>query len=298
VNTDGSVFINSGRSENGAGTDTTFPIIAAEALGLTSIDNFTFLHSDTALTTNDGVQGGSTSTRSSGLSIILAVEDIKNQWTPLIAPKLGVPASNLVFGNNTIYENGNPSNSISFTDAAALLPSGGVTGNGVGSDVFGPAQVSYRVGGGKFVMVAVDTETAEVRVQQASVGIGIGRVIFRKGADSQLRGGFIQGIGEALFEEYQSDPTTGQMLNYNFHDFKLPTQADTPDSINSVWGEYVDPVGPFGAVGIGENCSMAVSAAISNALSNALGGYQFATLPITKVEIVNAIQWAKANGKL
>jgi CO/xanthine dehydrogenase Mo-binding subunit len=297
ISQNGSVFVNSGRTDNGAGSDTAIPIIAAEALGLTSLANFTYLHADTALTTNDGIQGGSTSTRTSGLSTLLAVEDLKGQWTPMIASKLGVPASSLVFGNNTIYQNGNPSVSISFTDAAAMLPAPITgTGNGIAAVPYG--NVSFRVGGGKFATVAVDTETAEVRVLNATVGIGIGRVIFRKGADSQLRGGFIQGIGEALFEEYDNDPTTGQIINYNYHDFRLPTQADSPDSITSVWGEYVDPVGPFGAVGIGENCSMAVSAAIANALSNAMGGYRFNTLPITKMDIVAGIQWMQANGKL
>ena len=312
VLSNGGVFINSGRTENGAGSDTAIPIMGAESLGLTSLDNFNpamypgagYLHADTALTTNDSIQGGSTSTRSSGISILLACEALKEQWAPVIAAALGVPANTtLIFANNTIYPEGNPSNFKTFTEAAALLTPangfelGSVTGSG--SLLFNtPANTTYRVGGGKFVMVAVDVETAEVRVISAVVGMDIGRVIFAKGAESQVQGGFTQGIGEGLFEEFWNDPTTGRNTNYNFHDFRMATQMDVPDSITPVWVEYVDPVGPFGAKGIGENCSMAVSAAIANAVSNALGNYPFSTTPITKADIVTAIQWMKDKGML
>ena len=296
VNPNGSILINSGRTENGAGSDTAIPIMAAEALGLTSLENFSYLHADTLLTPNDGVQGGSQSTRSSGLSAILAAEDLKSQWTPIIAKQLGVPAASLVFGNNRVYQNGNPNLGMTFNAAAALLTAP-LTGFGIGSSTY-PAKTAYRVGGGKFAVVQVDTETAEVQVTQATVGMDIGRVIFRKGADSQLRGGFIQGIGETLFEEFWLDPTTGRMLNADLHDYRIPTQLDAPASITSVWNEYVDPVGPYGAKGIGENCLMAVSPAIANALSNALGGYRFLKLPITKQDIAEAIQLQQKAGIL
>jgi CO/xanthine dehydrogenase Mo-binding subunit len=152
--------------------------------------------------------------------------------------------------------------------------------------------------GTKFAEVEVNTDTGAVRVVRFTSSIGIGRVIFAKGAESQVRGGLFMGIGETLYQELYLDPTTGQQLNPNFHDFRIATMMEVPDQVDALWIEQNDPVAPFGAVGIGEPVLMAVSPAIANALSNALGGYRFRNLPITRADIVAGIQWAKANGKI
>ena len=73
---------------------------------------------------------------------------------------------------------------------------------------------------------------------------------------------------------------------------------ETPDSAVGVWEEYDDPIGPYGAVGIGEPCLVGSSAAIANALSNALGGYRFNKIPIRREDVVAAIQWMQSTGKL
>jgi len=144
----------------------------------------------------------------------------------------------------------------------------------------------------------VNTDTGAVRVVHFTSCIGIGRVVFPKGAESQVRGGLFMGIGETLYQELYLDPTTGRQMNPNFHDFRIATMMESPDQVDALWVEQNDPVAPFGAVGIGEPVLMAVSPAIANALSNALGGYRFRTLPITREDVVAGIQWAKANGKI
>jgi CO/xanthine dehydrogenase Mo-binding subunit len=128
--------------------------------------------------------------------------------------------------------------------------------------------------------------------------IGLGRVVFAKGAESQVRGALFMGIGETLYQELYLDPTTGRQMNPNLHDFRIATMMETPDQVDALWIEQNDPIAPFGAVGIGEPVLMAVSPAIANALSNALGGYRFRNLPISREDIIAGIQWAKANGKL
>jgi len=83
----------------------------------------------------------------------------------------------------------------------------------------------------------------------------------------------------------------------------MSTIMQTPNRALSLWSEYNDQFGPFGAVGIGENTLMAVSPTILNALSNAFPGYRAATggftkLPQRREDIVQALQWMKLNGKL
>lgn len=304
VDPDGTVTVFSGHCDQGAGTHTTIPIMAAEALGLTSLDHVKYVSADTLDNTDSGVTGGSQGTQNGGLSMIAAAADLKNQWFPTVAAKMapGTKASDLEFGSDMIYDRGNSSNSISFQAAASLLP-GSITGNGHGTPLI-RSDLTRRGTGAKFVEMEVDTETADVRVVNYVGALDVGRVVFVKGANSQFLGGFIGlGIGEALFEETINDPGTGQnhsggYINPSYLDMKVPTIRQVPDSATPVWFEGVDPAGPFGAKGIGELCLIASSPAISNALSNALGGYRFTSLPIRKEDIVSALQWMKANGKL
>jgi hypothetical protein len=41
-----------------------------------------------------------------------------------------------------------------------------------------------------------------------------------------------------------------------------------------------------------------VASCVLNALSNACAGYRFTRMPVRKEDIVDALQWMKANGKL
>jgi xanthine dehydrogenase YagR molybdenum-binding subunit len=295
VDPDGTVTVFTGLTDHGAGGNTAFPLMAAEYLGLTSLDNVRVVQSDTSQTTDSSVTAGSQATRNCGMAFGEAVKDLKKQWFPTVAKKLGVDPNALTFGNDMIFVANDPTKGMSFKDAAALLD-GPVKGYGV---FHVPEKIAWRVGGAKFVEVEVDVETCYAHVVNLVSGMDIGRVIWWKGAESQVRGGFLgMGIGEALYQELWHDPTTGGYVNPNYHDFRIPTMMEVPDDIVATWEEYVDPVGPFGAKGIGENVLVASSPAISNALSNALGGYRFTRLPIAIEDIVTAVQWMKKEGKL
>jgi CO/xanthine dehydrogenase Mo-binding subunit len=88
--------------------------MTAEALGLTSLENVKVVCSDTSVTTNTGVTAGSRSTRVAGLAIVKAVEDLKRQWFPIVAEKLGVKPEDLEFGDNRIYVKKDPSKGMSY----------------------------------------------------------------------------------------------------------------------------------------------------------------------------------------
>jgi CO/xanthine dehydrogenase Mo-binding subunit len=295
VDPDGSVTVFTGLTDHGAGGNTTFPLMAAEYLGLTSLDNLHVVQSDTSLTTDSSVTAGSQSTRNCGMAFMEAAKDLERQWFPIVAKKLGVDADTLTFGNDRVFVKDDPSKGMSFKEAAGLL-SAPVKGLGVFQV---PSTVDWRVGGGKFVELEVDTETGYVHVINYVSGIDIGRVIWWKGAESQVRGGFLgMGIGEALYQNLLHDPTTGSYINPNYHDYRIPTMMEVPDNIEATWEEYGDPVGPFGGKGIGENVLCCVSPAMLNALSNALGGYRFLKLPVGPEDIMNAVQWMKEAGRL
>ncbi|MCL4355533.1 MAG: xanthine dehydrogenase family protein molybdopterin-binding subunit [Nitrososphaerota archaeon] len=301
VDPDGTVTVYIGLTDHGAGGNTTFPLIAAEALGLTSMDNVKLIQSDTRYTTNSSVTAGSQSTHNSH-SLLYAVEDLKSQWFPTVAQSLGASADNLVFGNDTIYDKTNPSNSISFKNAAALLKSS-VKGFGVWQI---PEDVAYRSTGARIAEVEVDVVTGEVHVVSHSFALGLGRTIFYKGAMHQMMGGSVMGVGSAFYEEIIPDPsqdvtpkpgypTSGSFLNPNYHDYEIPTIMENPDTADAIPVQNIDPTGPFGATGIGENTIIGADVTYTNALSNALGGYRFKKTPVRIEDVVAAIQAMNGN---
>jgi CO/xanthine dehydrogenase Mo-binding subunit len=305
LNLDGTITAFTGLTDHGAGGNTTFAILAAESVGLTEADfaKVTMVMNDTSLTTNSGGTFGSRSTRTAGMAFLAAATNLAEQVFPSVAAKLGVPANTLQWSNGGIYQVGNPSVGMTLAQAATLFKT---PPKGYGT-FLPPSNIAQRVGGAKFFEVTVDTETADVHVVNYTLGMDLGKVIFPKGAMSQGSGGLFMGIGETLLQERWNDPTTGQNINPNFHDFRIATIMEMPtdvltngptpymDGTNYKWVEQIDPVGPYGAKGIGENCLIAVSPALANALSNALGGYPyFNSLPINKEQIVAGIQWARS----
>ncbi|MDG6901391.1 MAG: xanthine dehydrogenase family protein molybdopterin-binding subunit [Nitrososphaerota archaeon] len=302
VDPKGNITVFTGGTDHGGGWMTSGPIIAGELLGQTDFSHITLITSDTSLTTDTGGTYGSRMTRNGGMGLVAAAQDLKNQWFPVVAANLapGTKATNLAFGNNTIYDTTNPSNSMSFAAAAALLKAP-VKGNG---NFPSPPKTAYRVGGTKMCEVEVDVETGDVRILDYVGCLGVGRVIFRSGADQQSEGGLVgTGQGETLYEEIVLDSSTGlnlsgRYLSPNYLDFKIPTIMQTPNTMQALYEEYVDPLGPFGAVGMGENVQMCTTPMILNALTNALGGYRFTHYPVRREDIVAALQWMKDNGKL
>ena len=306
VNPDGSVILYDGQVDQGAGTTTAIPIMGLSAIGLSSFDNVTYISGDSSVNTDSSVTAGSTGTRNGGTGMLAAAQELGKQWFPIVAAKLapGTLASNLAFGNGTIYDTTNPSNAMSFKDAAALLTQPlKVYGNGTMA-VLAAFAKTHRVTGAKIVEIEVDTETADVRVVNSASSLDLGQVIWHKGAIAQNEGGFIGlGIGSGLYEETIHDtstglPWSGGYLNPNYNDNKVPTIFEAPDSHIAINNESVpDPTGPFGAKGMGEPALAGTSPAIANALSNALGGYRFMKSPIRREDIVAALEWMQSNGK-
>ena len=93
---------------------------------------------DSSITPNSGASVASKSTGSMGTALVMAARNLASQWFPIVAAKLapGTKATNLAFANNTIYDTTNPTNSMTFKAAAALLPS---TITGIGSYTVPPA---------------------------------------------------------------------------------------------------------------------------------------------------------------
>ena len=76
-------------------------------------------------------------------------------------------------------------------------------------------------------------------------------ILNRIGADGQVYGGVVMGIGQALSEGTQLD-AEGRHRNAHLTDYKLVTASDAPQ-IDVAWIETDTPnAGPKGSKGVGE----------------------------------------------
>ena len=99
--------------------------------------------------------------------------------------------------------------------------------------------------------VKVDRETGVVRVLRFAAAHDSGRILNRIGADGQVYGGVVMGIGQALSEGSMHDED-GRQRNPHLLDYKLVTSADAPQ-IDVSWVEIDTPnAGPKGSKGVGE----------------------------------------------
>jgi CO/xanthine dehydrogenase Mo-binding subunit len=101
---------------------------------------------------------------------------------------------------------------------------------------------------------------------------------------SQIIGGTVGGIGQALLEEMITDPGSGRIANATLGDYLVPVNADVPN-IDVVFVGKLDPLAPLGAKGVGEIGLLGIGAAIANAIYHATGR-RIRSLPITIEELL------------
>jgi aerobic carbon-monoxide dehydrogenase large subunit len=134
--------------------------------------------------------------------------------------------------------------------------------------------------------VRVDRETGQVKVERYLMTYDVGRAVNPMLVEGQLTGGFVQGLGGALFEEFAYNEQ-GQPLSATFADYLMPTAKEVPKLDVAVTEDAPSPFNPLGIKGAGEGGSNAVGAAIAAAVDDALGR----TPSITRVPIHPTMVW-------
>jgi xanthine dehydrogenase YagR molybdenum-binding subunit len=131
-----------------------------------------------------------------------------------------------------------------------------------------------------FAEVWVNASTGMVRVNRIVAAHGAGRILNPKTSNSQVIGGCIWGIGQALTEESLLDPRWGNFVTRTYADYHVPSNLDVGE-IKTIFIEEEDKfVNKLGVKGLGEVGIVGVAAAIANAIFNATGK-RVRDLPIT-----------------
>jgi CO/xanthine dehydrogenase Mo-binding subunit len=286
---DGTVELLSGLNDSGGGQKTTMAMIAAEELGV-PYEAVTVTTGDTDVNTDTGVPGGSRGTASTGLAVLSAARDAKDQLLDVAADVLKRKRDDLDIRDGQIFVKGETVG-VPYRDilSKALNP---IVGRGSGSP---PNNVLLHTFGVHFAEVAVDLRTGRVEVLKLVAAHDVGRAINRLGCENQIEGAAIMGIGYGLMERQYIDGQTGICVNPNMVDFKVPSVLDIP-LIEPLIIEPHDPFGPFGAKGVGEPPYGVPAPAIANAIYNAVG-IRFNEIPVNVRAILDGLKAAREEGK-
>ena len=133
--------------------------------------------------------------------------------------------------------------------------------------------------GAQFAEVAVDPQMGLVRVRRMVGAFAPGRVLNPKLATSQLMGGMLWGLSQALLEANEMDPRHGRWGASSLGEYLVPVNADAPDVIVELVEVEDKGFNPLGVKGVGEIGQVGVAAAIANAVFNATGR-RFRRLPL------------------
>jgi CO/xanthine dehydrogenase Mo-binding subunit/aerobic-type carbon monoxide dehydrogenase small subunit (CoxS/CutS family) len=139
----------------------------------------------------------------------------------------------------------------------------------------------------QIAVVEVDTGLGTVAVRRIVAAHDVGRAINPTLVEGQIHGGIAQGLGLALMEEYVPGRTE------NLHDYLIPTIGDIPP-ITTILIEQADPLGPYGAKGVGEPALVATAPAILGAIADATGRRP-TRLPVTPDRLLALLRTGAAS---
>ncbi|BAZ40723.1 putative carbon monoxide dehydrogenase molybdoprotein [Calothrix sp. NIES-4101] len=249
---DGTAHILTSANDMGTGAYTIVAGTAGETLGL-PVEKIRVELGDSLLP-NGGMAGGSQMTATLVPAVMAACEEVLQTAQVTSAPEAFTKLSE--------------SGESVFTATASAAP--GEEGK----------KWSFQSWGAHFCEVSVDEEIARLRVTRWVSVMNIGRVMNAKTAASQIRGGVIMGIGQALMEECHFDPNIGYPVVYDLATYHYPSHADIPRIEVTFVGEPDYKFNPVGVRGAGEIGITGVSSAIANAVYHATGK-RIRDLPIT-----------------
>lgn len=239
----------------GQGAHTVFAQVAAEALSL-PLDKVSLVVSDTAVTQTSGSASASRMTFMAGNAIRGAAAQALVMWSKEERPAIGT------------YRYRPPS----------TTPLDPETGKSEPNFAYGYVAEA--------VEVEVDVETGLLHLAKVICADDVGRAINPVQVQGQIEGAIVQAAGYAVLENFiqvNSVPQTTTLSTY-----LIPTVLDIPGKVESIILEYPDPIGPYGARGMGEMPYLPLAPAICSAVRHATGVW-IREFPLTPEKILSSL---------
>jgi xanthine dehydrogenase YagR molybdenum-binding subunit len=280
---DGGAVVEAGVSEFGTGVTTAMVQVAADALGL-PVERVRFVGGSSDLP-NITAAVGSAGAGAVSAAVHIACTALRDQLIGRAVADEKSPlhganpeAVTVENGRMRLREGPDTGEAYSTLLARQLTPDMEATG------VWNPPALNVghamHTFGAQFAEVAVDADLGLVRVRRMVGVFAPGRVLNKKTAHSQLMGGMLWGLSQALLEANRMDPNIGRWANPSLNEYLVAVNADVPDVVVDTIEVRENVVNPLGVKGVGEIGIVGISAAIANAVHHATGR-RVRHLPIT-----------------
>jgi carbon-monoxide dehydrogenase large subunit len=295
----GKVQVFGGDAPGGQGHETTVSQVVAFAFGIDP--------QDTIITTGDtGTTpfGAGTVGARAGSYFMSAVHkacvELKVKIARILAHDLGLEANvdDFDFTDGEVIYRSDPNQKKKFADIVERIimhpinmPAGEV--GGLDSTAFFEAEKPMICFNADFCIVEVNPNNGEFKIRQWVSSEDVGNVINPLIVDGQMHGAIVQGLSNAMFEEFVYDEQ-GQQLTADFEHYKLANAADMPD-LQITYAPTPCPHTPLGTRGIGEGRPSSVPGALTNAVCDALlpFGIEITELPLRAGSVWKKIQEAR-----
>ena len=279
-----------GTTPYGQGHRTTWAMLVADRLGI-PFEKVTVIHGDTDLVPSSEITGGSRSVQLGGTNVWRASGIVADKAREVAARLLEAAVSDVTLTDGRFHVVGTPAISVGWSEVVTAASRDGERLDGAGD--FAQKGGTFP-SGAHIAVVEVDTETGGVRLRDVYAVDDAGRIVNALLAEGQVHGGLVQGIGQALFEEFVYDDA-GNPLTGNFADYGFPSAAEVPSFV-TVHMESPSPLNDLGAKGIGESGTIGATPAVQNAVVDALAhlGVTHIDLPCTAQRVWEAISGARS----
>ena len=239
----------------GQGSHTVFVQMAAEALNL-PLDKVELVASDTSTTLNSGSVSASRMTFMAGNAIKGAAKVALKKWVNDERPASGTfqyqPPKTTPYDPET-----------------------------------GKCEPNFSYGYvAETVELEVDTETGLIHILNAVCTDDVGKAVNPQSVQGQVEGAIVQAHGYTILENFIQNGT--RVSTSTFSTYLIPTVLDIPDKIDSIILEYSDPIGPWGARGMGEMPYIPFAPAVTAAVYDATGVW-FDEFPLTPERILKGL---------
>ena len=291
VHGNGEIEVITGGASMGQGFETVIAQVAAETLGV-DYRKVRVVHGRT-----DRIEYGigAHATRATVMTAnatMVAAEKVRAKALDLAAQLLQAETARLTIIDGTVSRTDGIGGSINLGQLAHHLRPASPTRGGrepglVADGWFTTDHMTYPYGA-QLALVNIDAGTGAVTIERMLIAFDVGRAINPMLVRGQLVGGFAQGLGGALFEEFQYDER-GQPLSVTFADYLMVTAHEMPVVDVLILEDAPSTCNPLGVKGAGEGGIAAVGATIASAVDDALGGAGLITQIPIKPQIVKAI---------
>jgi carbon-monoxide dehydrogenase large subunit len=281
--------------EHGQGTETIIGQIVAEKLGVDR-ETVRVMTGDTDVTPYGGANWACRGAGIGGETAFQAAKKLKENVLTVAAAILQAKPSDLDIQNAQIIDAATGNIRIALSEVARIsyfrsdtLPDD-VSPQLTVAHHFSPKGYPFAFTNGvQGCHVEVDIETGFVKLLKVWVVEDCGRIINPMLVDEQVRGGAVQGLGAAFFEECRYGET-GQLENGSLADYLVPMAYEMPD-IKIAHVETPTRDTELGAKGCGEAGTAAASAAAMNAVNDAIAslGARISQIPMTPQRVLKAL---------